>query len=497
MKQAAKKGVTLIVMDPRRPPIANHAAHYVSFKPGTDVALFNAMINVIINEKLYDEEFIKHRTTGFDKLTEAASKYTPELAEKITAVPAETIRKISRLYGKADRAMIFWGMGISQHTHGTENARCLISLALITGNVGRPGTGLHPLRGQNNVQGSSDMGLIPMYYPGYQPVEDPEIQKKFEKAWGTSLEPNRGLTVVEIMSNVLEGKIKAMFMMGENPFLSDPNINKVKKALATMEFLVVQDIFMTETAEFADVILAASSFPEKDGTYTNTDRRVQLARRAIKTPGKARPDWEILIDLSNRMGYQMNYKSPSDVFEEMRQLTPGYAGITYERLQGPGGLVWPCTDEQHPGTPVLHSERFPAGNGKLIPAEFAPAKELPDTEYPFVLNTGRVLSHWHTGTMTRRAVALNAIEPEAFVEMNPIDMDRMKIQNAEKVSVKSRRGEITIKARVSTKVQPGNVFIPFHYKEAAANLLTIDSLDPVAKIPEFKFCAVRIDKISN
>ena len=339
------------------------------------------------------------------------------------------------------------------------------------------------------------MGLIPMFYPGYQPVEDTKVRQKFEKAWGCQLDPNRGLTVVEIMSNVLEGKIKAMFMMGENPFLSDPNINKVKKALATMEFLVVQDIFLTETAEFADVILPASSFPEKEGTYTNTDRRVQLARQAIKTPGQARPDWEILIDLANRMGYPMKYKSPFDVFEELRQLIPGYAGITYERLEKPGGLVWPCPDEHHPGTPVLHLEQFPAGKGKLIPSEFVPAKELPDVEYPFVLNTGRVLSQWHTGTMTRRAAALNAIEPEPFVEMNPIDMEKLEVQDKEMVSVKSRRGEVTIKARLSTKVQPGNVFIPFHYKEAAANLLTIDALDPVAKIPEYKFCAIRIDKV--
>jgi predicted molibdopterin-dependent oxidoreductase YjgC len=336
-----------------------------------------------------------------------------------------------------------------------------------------------------------------MFYPGYQPVEDSNVRMKFEKAWGTKLAPKRGLTVVEIMSNVLEGKIKAMFMMGENPFLSDPNINKVKKALSTMEFLVVQDIFLTETAEFADVILPASSFPEKEGAYTNTDRRVQLARQAINPPGQARPDWQILVVLANRMGYPMNYKSPFDIFEEMRQLTPGYEGITYERLAKPGGLVWPCPDEQHPGTPVLHLEKFRAGGGKLIPSEFAPAKELPDEDYPFVLNTGRVLSHWHTGTMTRRATALNAIAPEPFVEMNPADMDRLKVRDEELVRVKSRRGDITLKVRATTQVQPGNVFIPFHYKEAAANILTIDALDPVAKIPEFKFCAVRIDKIQQ
>jgi formate dehydrogenase major subunit len=502
IKQAARRGgrrpspTTLIVMDPRRPDLARHAHHYVRFKPGTDVALFNGIMHVILAEGLQDDAFIAARTEGFAALREMVAHYPPELAEQITGVPRETIVEIARIYGRAERAITFWGMGISQHTTGTDNARCLVSLALLTGNIGRPGTGLHPLRGQNNVQGASDAGLIPMVYTDYQRVDDPEVRRKFEAAWGVPLDPKPGLTVVEIMTGALEGRIRAMFMMGENPFLSDPNINKVKKALASLEFLAVQDIFLTETAEFADVVLPASSFAEKEGTYTNTDRRVQLARPAAPPPGEARIDWHVICDLAQRMGYPMPYQSTEEIFRELAALSPSYAGLSYERLEG-GGLLWPCPTPDHPGTSVLFTECFPRGRGLFHPAEFIPARELPDEEYPFVLNTGRVLQHWHTGTMTRRARALDEIAPSPFVDLHPGDAAALGIAEGDPVRVASRRGSIVVPARVNTRVDPGNVFIPFHYREAAANLLTIDALDPTAKIPEYKYCAVRLEKANG
>lgn len=495
MKQAAKAGTTLIVADPRRPEMADHAHYYVRFHPGTDVAFLNGLMHVILQEDLYDAPFIEERTEDFDRLRETVQAYTPRVVSRLTGVSEQLIIDVARAYGRAERAMIFWGMGISQHTTGTDNSRCLINLALLTGNIGRPGTGLHPLRGQNNVQGASDVGLIPMVYTGYQSVADPAVRQKFEQAWGVELDPKPGLTVVEIMSEVLEGNIKAMFMMGENPFLSDPNINKVKKCLAAMDFLVVQDIFLTETAEYADVILPGTSFPEKTGTYTNTDSRVQLARQAIAPPGQVRVDWHIIADLANRMGYPMPYTSEEQIWQEIVSLTPVFRGITYERLQHEG-IPWPCPEPEHPGVPIRFTEAFPRGKGKFAPAEFAPAKELPDNDYPFVLNTGRVLQHWHTGTMTRRAKALDAIAPEALLEMTPEDMAALDIASGEFVRLRSRRGEVTVKALSSHKPSRGSVFLPFHFKEAAANLLTIDALDPYGKIPEFKFCAVRVEKIS-
>jgi formate dehydrogenase major subunit len=494
MKHAAKAGTTLIVADPRRPEMADHAHYYVRFNPGTDVAFLNGLMHVILRDELYDARFIEERTEDFDRLRETVQAYTPRLVSRLTGVPERLIVDVAHAYGGADRAMIFWGMGISQHTTGTDNARCLVNLALLTGNIGRPGTGLHPLRGQNNVQGASDVGLIPMVYTGYQSVTDADVRQKFERAWGVELDPNAGLTVVEIMSEVLEGNIKAMFMMGENPFLSDPNINKVKKALASMDFLAVQDIFITETAAYADLILPATSFAEKDGTYTNTDSRVQLARKAIDPPGQARVDWHIIADLSNRMGYPMQYGSEEDIWREVVELTPVFRGITYDRLQREG-IPWPCPEPDHPGIPIRFTDDFPRGKGKFSPAEFAPAKELPDDEYPLVLNTGRVLQHWHTGTMTRRAKALDEIAPEARLEMTAEDMDALGLEDGEMVRVLSRRGEVTVRALRSHKPQPGSVFLPFHFREAAANLLTIDELDPYGKIPEFKFCAVRVEKL--
>lgn len=515
-KQAVKhRGVKLIVVDVRRPPIADFATHYCPIRPGTDVAFYNALMHVLIANNTLDHDFIRTRTENFEALQATVANYPPERVAAVCGVPAETIRSVARLIGSAKNLMVFWGMGISQHTHGTDNARCLIALCLMTGNIGRPGTGLHPLRGQNNVQGASDAGLIPMMYPDYQPVENETHRKKFEAAWGVPLDPKKGLTVVEITHGALTGAIKGMFMLGENPFLSDPNQNTVRKALANLEFLAVQDIFLTETAEFADVVLPASSFFEKQGTYTNTDRRVQLGQPVIPLPGEARLDWQVLCDLATRLGYPMRYDSPEQIFEELTRLAPSYQGLTYANLVG-GGKVWPYTpsrsapaasdaaadplphrdaEPEYLGELVLFRDRFPTatGRGRFVPAEFAAANDLPDAEYPLVLNTGRVLEHWHTGTMTRRSFALDALQPTPFVEVNPTDLAARGIADGQEVTVRSRRGAIRLPAHASPAVQPGSVFIPFHFREAAANVLTNDALDPFGKIPEFKFCAVTLE----
>jgi formate dehydrogenase major subunit len=493
-KQAAKRGSRLIIVDPRRPDLADFATWYCRIKPGSDVAFYNALMQVLIAEDWINHEFIAQRTENFDALAAVVKEYPPERSSAICGITAATIRDIAQSIGRAKNLMIFWGMGISQHTHGTDNARCLIALCLLTGQVGRPGTGLHPLRGQNNVQGASDAGLIPMVYPDYQPVENEAVRRKFEQAWGVALDSKRGLTVVEIMKGALEGRIKGMFMMGENPFLSDPNVNKVRKALASLEFLAVQDIFLTETAEFADVILPATSFFEKEGTYTNTDRRVQIGRKVLEPPGEARPDWRVICDIGSRMGYPMRYRGPEEVFDELRALTPDYAGLTYARL-GTEGMLWPCPSEDHPGTSVLFDRDFPRGRGKLVPVDWRPPQEEPDAEFPFILNTGRVLEHWHTGTMTRRASALAAISPAPYVEVHPEDARRLRVAEGGWVRVRSRRGEIELQARVAARTPAGSVFIPFHFREAPANVLTIEALDPHGKIPEFKFCAVAVEPI--
>jgi len=496
IKDAAAKGTTLIVIDSRETGIAQHADYFLQIAPGSDVPLYNAMMHVIIEEDLIKHEYIRDFTEGFDELRALVDKYTPELAEGVCGVPAATIRDVARILGRANAAIIFWGMGISQHTHGTDNARCLISLALLTGNVGRPGTGLHPLRGQNNVQGASDAGLIPMVYPDYQSVASSEVQKKFEDAWGVSLDPNPGLTVVEIIGGALAGEIKGMYMMGENPFLSEPNVNKVRKALSNLEFLCVQDIFLTETAEFADVILPATSFFEKDGTYTNSDRRVQVGQTALETPGQARLDWQLVCEIATRMGYPMQYGSAEEVFAEFTSLAPSYSGLDYENLK-PTGKLWPCPDPANSdGKQLLFGDGFPtaSGRGKLVPVDYQPAAELPDEEYPFILNTGRLLEHWHTGTMTRRSKALDAIQPEAHCQMNPEDLQDLGVGPNDYVTLSTRRGTITLKARPATGVSRGNVFVPFHFREASANTLTNDALDPFGKIPEFKFCAVKVEK---
>jgi len=498
-KEASKRGTKLIVVDPRRLDIANHAEYFCCTKPGTDVAFYNAVMHVIIEEDLVDHAYVEKYTENYEALREMVAKYPPEQVSKICGIPAELIREVAITFGKARSAIIFWGMGISQHVHGTDNARCLIALALLTGNIGRSGTGLHPLRGQNNVQGASDAGLVPMVYPDYQSVETPEIREKFERAWGRALSPKRGLTVVEITQGALEGSIRGMYIMGENPFLSDPNANKVRKALSNLEFMVVQDIFLTETAEFADVILPASAFFEKEGTYTNTDRRVQIGRPALKPPGQARLDWEIICEISSRMGYPMQYDSTEEIFEEFAGLTSSYATLRYSNL-GLTGKLWPNPDpENEDGPVVLFSDGFPTPNGKakFVPADWLAAQELPDDEYPFVLNTGRLLEHWHTGSMTRRAKVLDSIEPEAFVGIHPEDASELGIDDGDRVRVTSPRGSISLRARIGDREYKGAVFIPFHFREASANLLTSDALDPDGKIPGFKFCAVRVERLSE
>jgi formate dehydrogenase major subunit len=494
-KQARRRGTKLIVVDPRRERIADHADLYCQLKPGTDVAFYNGVLHEIIARDLVDHDFVAQRATNYEALAETVKEYPPERAAQICGVPADDIREVARLWGEAGAAVVYWGMGISQHTTGTDNSRCLIALCTITGNVGRQGTGLHPLRGQNNVQGASDAGLIPMFYPDYQSVDSEGAWVRFEEAWGRELDHERGLTVTEIIGSALHGGVRGMYMMGENPFLSDPNINKVRKALAALDFLVVQDIFLTETAEFADVVLPATSYLEKEGTYTNTDRRVQIGRKVLEAPGEAREDWRIVCDIANRIGLPMHYESPSEVFDEMVALTRNYAGLSYDNL-GAVGKLYPNPDPLHSdGTVVLFDESFGTDDGKahLVPAEWLPAKELPSDEYPFVLNTGRLLEHWHTGSMTRRSYALDAIEPEANVFLNPGDAAEMGVAEGDFVRVTSRRGSIELRAKLSHRDTPGTCFIPFHFREAAANLLTIDEIDPFGKIPEFKFCAVRVE----
>ena len=498
-KQARRRGTTIIYVDPRASTVAEHADIFVQLKPGTDVAFYNSVMCEIIRLGLTDPQFIANRTSNYEELAATVADYPPERAEQITGVAADTIRAVARAWGEAGAAVVYWGMGISQHTTGTDNARCLIALCSITGQVGRPGTGLHPLRGQNNVQGASDAGLIPMFLPDYQSVERPGLRENFEAAWGVALDPKRGLTVTEIITSILAGGVRGMYMLGENPFLSDPNTNKVRKALSALEFLVVQDIFLTETAEFADVILPATSYLEKDGTYTNTDRRVQLGRKALDPPGQARADWVIVQDIARRIGLDWNYGSPAEVFDEMVGLMPSYANLTYDNL-GPSGKLYPNADPEHSdGTVVMFDDRFNTDDGlaHLVPAQWLPPKELPDSEYPLVLNTGRLLEHWHTGTMTRRSFALDAIAPIAEVYMHPKDAADRGLVHGAMARARSRRGEIELQVRISHREQQGNVFIPFHFREAAANLLTIDEVDPVGKIPEFKFCAVQVEPVGS
>ena len=494
IKNAVQAGKTLIVIDPYRSDLARHADMFLQFRPDTDVPMLNSIMYTIIDEGLHNRDFIDRRTDGFEGLWSSVMQYSPERVAPICGIDPEMLKKVARSYAKARAAMIFWGMGISQHVHGTDNARCLISLALLTGHIGRPGTGLHPLRGQNNVQGASDVGLIPMVYPDYQPVNDDAVQANFEKLWGAKLDPNPGLTVVEIMNAAYERIIRGMYIMGENPAMSDPDLSHARTALARLEHLVVQDIFFTETAGFADVILPASAFPEKTGTFTNTDRRVQLGRQAISPPGDARQDLWIIQELARRLGLKWNYGSPREVFGEIRLAVPSMGGMTWERLEAEDSLTYPLRSEGEAGQPVIFTEQFPTtdGRGRFVPADYQPADELPDEHYPLVYTTGRHLEHWHTGSMTRRATVLDAIEPVPVASVHPEDLALAGITAGSQIRIESRRGSVIATARGDAGMQRGSVFMAFCYREAAANLLTNPALDPFGKIPEFKFCAVRI-----
>ena len=494
MKNAAKMGTKLVVADPRRSDLARHAHRFLQFKPDTDVALLNAMMHTIVEENLVDPAFIADRTTGYDALAANVAHYSPEAMAPICGIAAETIRYVARLYATSKGSMILWGMGVSQHVHGTDNARCLIALALMTGQIGRPGTGLHPLRGQNNVQGASDAGLIPMMYPDYRRVDDVQAQAKFEAAWGRKLDGKPGLTVVEIMDDILAGGIKGMYIMGENPAMSDPDANHAREALAALEHLVVQDIFLTETAYLADVILPASSFAEKTGSFTNTDRVVQLGRQALDPPGDARQDLWIIQQMARRLGLDWAYAGPAAVFDEMRSLMPSIAGITWDRLEHDGAVTYPCRAPGDPGEPVVFTREFPreGGRARFVPADIIPADERPDTEYPVVLITGRQLEHWHTGSMTRRAGVLDALEPDPVALVHPLDLEALGGRPGDVITIASRRGEVALYARADDGTPRGAVFVPFCYYEAAINRLTNAALDPYGKIPEFKYCAVRV-----
>ena len=494
-KRAAKDGKKLIIMDPRKQDLTRHAYKHLQFKPGKDVALLNSMIYTIIEEKLYDEQYIASMTEGFQELQKNISKFKPEDMEEICGIRAEEIRDTARVYAKSDRSIIFWGMGISQHIHGTDNSRCLITLALITGHIGRPGTGLHPLRGQNNVQGASDAGLIPMVFPDYRSVEDSDIHKNMEKFWNTDLNNKKGLTVVEIIDSVCEGKINAMYVMGENPVMSDPNQNHTIEGMCKLDTLIVQDIFMTETAWYADVILPASAHAEKDGTFTNTNRQVQMGRKVVNPPGDAKEDLDIIVLLAKALGLNWNYKNASEVFNEMAKVMPSLNNITWDRVEKEDSVTYPCENKNEPGAEIVFAQKFPtkSGLGKIVPTNLISPDELPDQNFPFILTTGRLLEHWHTGSMTRRSNTLDKIEPEAIVSMNSRDMDYLKLEPGNKVNVKTRRGSIMLSVRQDKEVPKGMIFIPFCFSEAAANQLTNPQLDPIGKIPEFKYCAASIE----
>jgi len=486
-------GLKLIVVDPRAIELTEYAEIWLRQKSGTDVAWINGLMNVIINEDLYDHEFVESRTENFEQLRKVVSKYIPERVEEVTGIPKEKLIAATRMYAKAEKASIIYSMGITQHTTGTDNCLSLCNLAMLTGNVGREGTGVNPLRGQNNVQGACDMGALPNVLPGYQVIGHAPIREKFEKAWGVKLPSVEGLTVVEMVDAAADGSIKGLYIMAENPMVSDPNLNHVREGLENLDFLVVQDIFLTQTAELADVVLPGVSFAEKDGTFTNTGRRVQRVRKAIPEVGKSKQDWEIIQEISQRMGYPMSYRSPEEIMEEITSLTPSYGGIHYDRLDG-HGLQWPCPDRDHPGTPYLHKDKFTRGKGLFTAVDYIPPAELPDKEYPFLLSTGRILYHYHTGSLSRRSKPLNNISPEGFLEMNPLDGESLEIKDNDWVKVSSRRGQIETKVKITDRVDKGVVFMTFHFAEAAVNLLTNDALDPVAKIPEFKVCAVRLEK---
>lgn len=496
IKRAARlKNKDLIVIDPRRQDLVRHARLWLRQIPGTDIALINGMMQVIIEEQLYDQTYVAERTENFEALKETVAKYTPEYAERICGVPASQLTAAARMYARARAGSIVYCMGITQHTVGTDNVKTLANLAMLCGNVGIHGGGVNPLRGQNNVQGACDMGALPNVFSGYQPVTDAANRRKMAEAWGVANLPDwAGMTMTEMLPAIAQGGIKALYIMGENPALTDPDSDHAIRAMQALELLVVQDLFLTETGKLADVVLPAASFAEKDGTFSNTERRVSRVRQAIPQVGQAKPDWQIICEIAGRLGYPMKYAGPEEIFEEIRRLTPSYAGISYQRLEA-GGLQWPCPNAEHPGTVYLHKDRFSRGLGMFFAIEHRDPAEMPDAEYPLYLTTGRLLYQYHSGTMSRRAPGLVEKAPECRVEMAAADAARYGIADGQQVRVRTRRGKITAKAQISDKAVPGTIFLPFHYAEASANKLTNAALDPVSKIPEYKVCAVQIEKV--
>jgi len=500
IRQAKAKGAKIIVAEPRVIDLAEDADVFLQIKPGTNVALYNGMMNVIIAEGLQNAAYIEERTEGYNDLVAAVSSMTPEKAAEICGVNADDIRTAARLYAQGAKGAIFYSMGVTQFTTGVDGVMSLSNLSLLCGNIGIESGGINPLRGQNNVQGACDMGGLPGDLTGYQKVANPDALAKFEKAWGVKLSDKPGITLTEIVHKAGHGDIKFLYIMGENPMVSDPDLAHVEDALKNTEFLVVQDIFLTETAQLADVVLPAASFAEKDGTFSNTERRVQLVRKAIEPVGNCKADWVILMDILNRLGIEKKYNHPSEIMAEIASLTPSYGGITYERLAQPAGLQWPCPTTDHPGTAYLHKAAIARGKGLFKGIEFKPSNELPDQEYPFILTTGRVLYHYHTRTMTGKVDGLNALSPESFLEINPQTAKELGVNDGSKVRVSSRRGDVTTVAKLTRKIKPGVVFMPFHFAEGAANMLTNPALDPVSKIPEYKVCAVAItpfDRVSD
>ena len=487
-----QRGAKLIVIDPREIDLVKYATLWLRQKPGTDVAVLNGLMNVIIAEGIFAKGYVENRTEGFEALKKAVEKYTPKYVESLSGVPAAEIKKAARLYARAERASLLYAMGITQHSTGTDNVKSCANLALLCGKVGIEGGGVNPLRGQNNVQGACDMGALPDVFPAYQRVASDEAREKFEKAWNATLPAKPGKTVVEIMDGAHRGEIKAVYIMGENPLLSDPDLTHVEAALKRLDFLLVQDIFLTETARLADVVLPSACFAEKDGTFTNTERRVQRVRKAVPAPGLAKEDWEIIAGISKKMGYPMAYASAGEIMAEINRVAPSYAGITYDRIENEG-IQWPCPDIAHPGTRFLHKDRFSRGLGLFHAIEYLPPAELPDEEYPLLLSTGRVLYHYHTGTMTRLAQGSTERCPESLVEIHPLDAEKLGLQDGQMVRVTSRRGTLQARAKVTTRSDAGMIFMNFHFHEAAVNLLTNPALDPIGKIPEYKVCAVRVE----
>lgn len=500
IRQAKQKGAKIIVAEPRVIDLANDADVFLQITPGTNVALYNGMMSYIISEGLQSADYIAERTENYDELVATLASFSPEKAAEICGVSAEDIKAAARLYAEAPKAAIVYSMGVTQHTTGTEGVMTLSNLSLLCGNIGIESGGINPLRGQNNVQGACDMGGLPGDLPGYQKVANPDVIAKFEKAWGVKLSDKPGATLTELVHKAGHGDIKVLYIMGENPMVSDPDLNHVEEALKNTEFLVVQDIFLTETAQLADVVLPAASFAEKDGTFSNTERRVQRVRKAIEPIGHAKPDWEILMDILNLLGIEKTYANPSEVLAEISSVTPSYGGITYDRLEELGSLQWPCPTTDHPGTTYLHKAAIARGKGLFKPTEYKPSNELPDAEFPLMLSTGRVLYHYHTRTMTGKVAGLNNLSPESYIEINPLTAQDLGVADGSKVMVSSRRGEITTVAKYTKTIKEGVVFMPFHFAEGAANVLTNPALDPISKIPEYKVCAVKIapfDRVSD